>query len=143
MLSGRGSSGDDEFLFINLTPMIDIIMTLLVFFMTATKLADWEEHALDVSVPNVSSARSLSGPPNDIVISIDEGGVIRIKREIISISALPSLLTQARERYSSQTVVIQADGRTTHQNVADVMSACHAAKIEKVVHKVRVSTPAQ
>lgn len=43
MLGSRSSSSDDEFLFINLTPMIDIIMTLLVFFMTATKLADWEE----------------------------------------------------------------------------------------------------
>lgn len=141
MLGSRGSSSDDEFLFINLTPMIDIIMTLLVFFMTATKLADWEENALDVDVPSVSSARSLSMAVNDIVIAIDQTGVIRVKKNELSLTQLRTMLTEAHQNYADQKVVIQADGKTTHQNVADVMSACHAAGIQRVVHKVKISQP--
>lgn len=142
MLNSRSSSSDDEFLFINLTPMIDIIMTLLVFFMTATKLADWEESALDVDVPHVSSARPLTGTPNDIIIAIDQAGAIRVKKDVVNLAQLRSMLVEARQRYADQKVVIQADGSTTHQHVADVMSACHAAGIQRVVHKVKVSQPA-
>lgn len=49
------STMTDESLFINLTPMIDVILTLLIFFMAATKLYDWDEQKLDVQVPVVSS----------------------------------------------------------------------------------------
>ncbi len=123
--------------------MIDIIMTLLVFFMTATKLADWEESALDVDVPRVTSAKPLTGAPNDLMISVDQAGVIRVKNKIVSPGELRELLAQAQQRYEDQRVVIQADGRTTHQHVADVMSACHAARIKRVVHKVQINTPEQ
>ena len=57
MLHSKSNSAEEP-LFINLTPMIDVILTLLIFFMAATKLYDWDEQKLDVQVPIVSSARN-------------------------------------------------------------------------------------
>lgn len=140
MLHGRASTSDgDEPLFINLTPMIDIIMTLLVFFMTATKLTDWEEHQLDVNVPQVTSAAPLTSKPDDLVITIDRSGAVSFKKRVVSLDELRSSLDQAIERYNDQGVVISADGQALHQSVADVMSVCHAAGIKRIVHKVRLS----
>lgn len=138
MLSRRHCRNEEEFLFINLTPMIDIIMTLLVFFMTATELADWEENAFDVEVPQVSSADSLSRLPDSLLITIDEEATVRLMKKVVSLSELQEALEKAHENYADQKVVIEADGRTTHQHVADVMSVCHASGIKKISQKVRM-----
>lgn len=144
MLHGRAScSSEDESLFINLTPMIDIIMTLLVFFMTATKMADWEEHKLDVEVPQVASATPLTSVPDDLVITINQDGEVVFKKTAVSLGELRSALVRAKAHYKAQGVVIKADGRTLHQSVANVMSVCHAAGIERIVHQVHLSNSTQ
>jgi biopolymer transport protein ExbD len=132
----------DEPLFINLTPMIDVILTLLVFFMTATKLYDWDEQKLDVSVPQVSAARPLTQAPDDLALTIDESGGVSLRGESVALAELRRRLKEARDNYADQGVLIRADGRATHQMVADVMSACHAAGIGHIVFSVReIATP--
>ncbi len=41
---------------INMTPMVDVVLCLLVFFMAATRLYDWEENEFSVKVPEVTQA---------------------------------------------------------------------------------------
>ena len=127
----------DEPLFINLTPMIDVILTLLIFFMAATKLYDWDEQKLDVSVPQVSSAKPLTELPDDIVVSISKDGTVSLNEDTVELTELRRRLVIARKNFSEQGVKIRADGRITHQRVADVMSACHASGIGRIVFAVR------
>lgn len=127
----------EEPLFINLTPMIDVILTLLIFFMTATKLYDWEEQKLDVAVPQVGAARPLTQLPDDVVLTVDATGQVAYNGDVMNAAELRRRLVSARENFPEQGVVIRADGRTTHQSVADVMSACQAAGIGKIMFSVR------
>ena len=136
MLHGRHAAAEES-LFINLTPMIDVILTLLVFFMTATKLLDMEEQKLDVAVPRVASASPLTQLPDDIAITVDLTGQIKLNANDLSVTELRARLVAAKLNYAEQGVIIQADGRATHQVVADVMSACHAAGIARIVFKVQ------
>ena len=55
---------------INMTPMVDIVLCLLVFFMAATKLYDWDENEFTVRVPEVSSAAPLTAAPEDLTLTI-------------------------------------------------------------------------
>ncbi len=48
--------GADELPHINMTPMVDVVLCLLIFFMAATRLYDWDEKEFDVSVPEVADA---------------------------------------------------------------------------------------
>jgi len=127
----------EEQLFINLTPMIDVIVTLLVFFMAATKLYDWDEDKLDVSVPQVASAQPLTSLPDDLNLSVSSDGQIALNGEVCALSELQPRLQAARTNFAEQGVVIRADGRVPHQRVADVMSACNAAGITRLSISVR------
>ena len=61
MLASR--SQPDDAPVINMTPMVDVILCLLVFFMAATRLYDWDESEFLVSVPEVAEARAGVGGP--------------------------------------------------------------------------------
>ena len=130
-------SAAEETLFINLTPMIDVILTLLIFFMAATKLYDWDEKKLDVQVPNVSSAQPLTELPDNINLSVAQDGTIAYNDDVVDVTEVKRRLRAARQNYADQSVTIRADGRVPHQKVAEVMSACHAAGIGHVTFSVR------
>ena len=51
----------DELPHINMTQMVDVILCLLVFFMAATRLYDWEENEFAVNVPEVAGVSSTNG----------------------------------------------------------------------------------
>ena len=136
MLHSKSSTAEDP-LFINLTPMIDVILTLLIFFMAATKLYDWDEQKLDVQVPVVSSAQPLTDTPDDVKLRISREGTIAYNDDIIDLAEVKDRLRVARRNYPEQGVMIRADGRVEHQKVAEVMSACHAAGIGRILFSVR------
>ncbi len=137
MLRSKSSSAPEEAIFINLTPMIDVILTLLIFFMAATKLYDWDEQKLDVQVPSVPSAAPLTEVPDDISLSISHEGKLAFNEDLVTLDELKQRLLIARKNYSEQGVKIRADGRVPHQKVSEAMSACHAAGIGKITFSVR------
>lgn len=136
MLHNKASSIEEP-LFINLTPMIDVILTLLIFFMAATKLYDWDEQKLDVQVPTVSSAQPLTDAPDDIKLRVSREGTLAFNDDVVDLAELKGRLQAARKNYPDQGVMIRADGRVPHQKVAEVISACHAAGIIRILFSVR------
>ena len=53
-----------------MTPMVDVILCLLVFFMAATRLYDWDENEFVVNVPEVAEAAPLTAAPDDLVLTV-------------------------------------------------------------------------
>ena len=51
---------------INMTPMVDVVLCLLIFFMAATRLYDWDEEQFRVSVPEVANAAPLTAAPTTL-----------------------------------------------------------------------------
>ena len=131
----------EEPLFINLTPMIDVILTLLIFFMAATKLYDWNEQKLDVQLPVVGAAKPLTEAPKEIVLRIAQDGSVAIDGTVMTVPEIGEHLRTARENYPDQTVVIRCDGRAVFQRAAEVMSACESAGIHTVAVSVRETSP--
>ena len=74
MLASRMQA--DEPPFINMTPMVDVILCLLVFFMAATRLYDWDESEFAVNVPEVSDAAPATAAPDDLVLTVIKRGVV-------------------------------------------------------------------
>jgi biopolymer transport protein ExbD len=135
MLSAKHEQ--DEPLFVNLTPMIDVILTLLIFFMAATKLYDWNEQKLDVQLPVVGAAKPLTEAPQEIMLTIGQDGSVTYDGDAVSLQEVADRLRAARENYAEQAVVIRGDGFVYYQRVAEVMSACQAAGITQLVVSVR------
>lgn len=135
MLSDRLQA--DELPHINMTPMVDVVLCLLVFFMAATRLYDWEENEFIVSVPQVAEAGPMTAAPDDLVLTVVKPGQVAIEEKLYDLSALTKVLIDARRQYADQGVVIRADGTLNYQYLADVLSACDAAGIHNVRLPVR------
>jgi biopolymer transport protein ExbD len=127
----------EEPLFINLTPMIDVILTLLVFFITASRFDDWSEEKLDVAVPQVSYAKPLTQAPDDLAISIALDGSISYNGEPIELRQIAPKLRQAKENFPDQGVIVRGDRRTNYEQVANVISECHGSGINRILLSVQ------
>lgn len=113
---------------LNLTPMIDVVFLLIIFFLVGSTFSE-AERQFDVQVPTVSSAQPLTAPPDQLVININREGLIALGKETMTIEQLTKALKAASDRYADQSVVIRGDGEGKYQLVADVLAACHKAQI--------------
>ena len=114
--------------YLNMTPLVDVILNLLIFFMLGTRFAE-EERQFDIQLPSVSHAQPLTAPPDEIVINVFPDGHLVVNQETLSDAQLERLLTQAHGRYADQAVLIRGDGKGTYQSVMDVLSVCQHAHI--------------
>jgi biopolymer transport protein ExbD len=135
MLADRLQS--DELPQINMTPMVDVVLCLLVFFMAATRLYDWDENEFIVKVPEVAEAAPLTSAPDDLALTVLAPNKVALKDQTLDLDALTRTLAEARKRYADQGVLIRGDGKLAYQDLADVLSACNTAGIRNVKLPVR------
>ena len=116
----------------NLTPMIDIVFNLIIFFMVGARFTE-EKHdqQFDVELPTASAVQSMSRTPDPLVITVYRSGRITIKDRELDQPQLVLELKAAKEAYADQAVLIRGDGEGQYQAVIDVMNACHQVQIKK------------
>lgn len=127
----------DEAPFINMTPMVDVILCLLVFFMAATRLYDWDESEFAVQVPEVADAAPLTAAPDDLILTIVKPGQVAVGEAVHDLDGLGVLLREARARFANQGVMVRGEATLAYQDLADVLSVCDAAGIRNVRLPVR------
>jgi biopolymer transport protein ExbD len=140
MLSDRPQT--EELPHLNMTPMVDVVLCLLVFFMAATRLYDWDENEFTVKVPQVADAAPLTAAPDDLELTIVKPGLVAVGDEKYDLPGLADMLREARARYEDQGVLIRGDASFNYQELADVLSACDGAGIRNVRLPVRPRPPA-
>ena len=122
---------------INMTPMVDVVLCLLIFFMAATRLYDWDEDEFRVDVPQVASASPLTAAPEDLEVTILEPGLVELGGRRLDLDALTAELAAAKAGYEDQGVTIRGDADLRYQALAEVLSACDGAGITSVRLPVR------
>jgi biopolymer transport protein ExbD len=124
---------------LNLTPMIDVILTLVIFFMVATKFTD-EEKAMGVKVPSVSTQGAISTAPEPKVVNVFSDGRILLGTQPVSLDDLTQQLTAAHGQYHKLSVLVRGDRNTTHGRMTEVYDACRRAGITEVGISVKIDT---
>ena len=134
----------DETVEVNLTPLIDVVCLLLIFFMVTTT---FDRHArLKVSLPE-SSVKSTQQQDNPLVLAIDaKGNYFLNDRQIVNQQldtlkqAIRKVLTQqagaqdnvADVDYSKVSLVLRADGNAPHKSVVRAMDAASQLGLTKL-----------
>ncbi len=114
---------------LSLTPLIDIVFLLLIFFLVATRFAE-EEREMDVLLPEASAAQPLTSKPRELFINIDHDGRYYVTGKIVTLKELQPLLHAAYvNNPGTASVVIRADRRCPFEYVVSAMNACNRAKI--------------
>ena len=116
---------------LNLTPMIDIVFLLIIFFMVGTQFTE-RETQYDIDLATVSSAQPLTRLPDELVINILADGSVLMQEKNYELPELEETFRQAKENYPDQAVVIRGDRGVPYQHVMDVMAVCHRTKITKI-----------
>ncbi len=116
---------------LNLTPMIDIVFLLIIFFMVGTQFSEMERQ-YDVKLPTVSDAQPLTSLPDEIIVNIREDGTIVVDQKDLTIDDLEALLLEAKRRYADQAVLVRGDADGRYQRIMEVLEICHRAKISLV-----------
>ena len=126
---------------INLTPLIDIVFLLIIFFMVGTRFSELNETERNIAlqVPAVSNAAALTSAPRKRVINVLANGNIILDETTVSAEELAAELISARQQYKQLGVVIRGDESARYDNVAKVFAVCRAADISDLNISVRVA----
>ena len=129
----------DEQPTLNLTPMIDVVFLLIIFFMVGTKFTELERK-IGLQVPEVSQAGALTAAPEKKVVNVYQDGNIDLDQQPVTLAELTARLVEARSNYQDLGVLIRGDGQGTFQRVAEVLGACKQAGVAELGISVRIAS---
>ena len=114
---------------LSLTPLIDIVFLLLIFFLVATRFAE-EDRELDVMLPSASEAKPLTVQPRELLINIDHNGQYFVDHKMLGGDEIEQVLKRAvTDNPMNQSVIIRSDKRVQLDYVVFVLNACNKAGI--------------
>ncbi|MBF5041144.1 biopolymer transporter ExbD [Aggregicoccus sp. 17bor-14] len=119
--NGRGGAKSE----INVTPLVDVVLVLLIIFMVVTPQL---QPGKDVKLPQASGAREGAPPPPALVVSITQAGEVFVDAASRPAgAALPQQLTQALREQPGRRLVLRGDRSLTYGEVRRVMQESRAA----------------
>lgn len=114
---------------VNLTPLIDVVFLLLIFFMISTTFDT--RQALELVLPSSDSATAQEASP--VTLSITQAGEYQLGEQTLdSAQALREALMTQADSARKQGLVIEADARTTHATVVAALDQAAALGIQRV-----------
>jgi len=124
---------------LNLTPMIDVILTLVIFFLVASKFTD-EERTLGVKVPSVSSQSAVAAAPEPKIVNVFADGRILLGTQPVSLDELTEQLKALRAQNRKIVVEVRGDRNVSHGRMTEVYDACHRSGVDMVQIAVKVES---
>ena len=131
----------EEEMEINLIPMIDIMLILLIFFMVATTIKH-SEKALPIELPKSAAAIDQTSSEGLLVLGVDAAGNKYIGSEKVTPSILHERIRAAAQKDSNQAVRVDADRKTPYEQFIEVVELCQFEGLRNVrLHTRSESTP--
>ena len=124
---------------VDMTPMIDIVFLLIIFFMTVTQVSKLNKEQLEL--PKLKGTEDQK--PSVLTINVTETGEILVSGRTLTSGEFVSLVNRELRRVGDNpdllSIVIRADHRGKSQGVNDVMSALNKLQIKRV--RIAVEVP--
>jgi biopolymer transport protein TolR len=113
---------------INVTPLVDVMLVLLIIFMVAAPMM---VQGVDVELPQTTS-KPLSSEKEPLIVTIDKKGDVHINTLEVEVDFLTEKLKKVLENRNNKEVFFRADKNVAYGEVIQVMAAIKAAGIEKL-----------
>ncbi|MFT6787327.1 MAG: biopolymer transport protein ExbD [Pseudoalteromonas rhizosphaerae] len=116
---------EDEAEEINMTPMLDVVFIMLIFFIVTASFV--KESGIDVNRPEAATA--VKKERANILVAISDQGEIWINKRQIDVRAVQANIERLKAENPQGSVVIQADKKATTDTLIKVMDAARAAGV--------------
>ena len=124
----NNAAGTQDVAEINMIPLIDVMLVLLVIFIITAPLMT---HAVKVDLPTASSQPNPP-QPEAVQLSIDAAGTVYWDADAVDAATWKALMKQAATRTPQPEIQIRADGAIAYRHVAQIMSDAAGAGLSKL-----------
>lgn len=129
MAISSGSDGDEVLSEINITPMVDVMLVLLVVFIITAPLMT---NAIKVNLPDTETTVQIEEPKKPVVLSIDDQGRIYLDKDEYSLEIIESELASRKLQDPEIRLNLNADETVPYGTVAKVMVLIEKAGISRL-----------
>ena len=126
---------------INLIPMIDVLLVIIIFLMLTTTYSKFS--GLEINLPTADASKQAE-QPNEIDVAVTASGQILINKSPLTATDVKSIsdaLRRAAGTREDPIIVINADAKATHQSVIDVMQAARNAGLSHISFATQQKQP--
>ncbi|MBK7463279.1 MAG: biopolymer transporter ExbD [Betaproteobacteria bacterium] len=112
---------------INLIPMIDVLLVIIIFLMLTTTYAKFS--GLEINLPTADASKQAE-QPNEIDVAVTASGQVLINKSPLTaadVKTIAEALQRAAGGRPDPVIIINADAKATHQSVVDIMQAAQTA----------------
>ena len=117
---------------INLIPMIDVLLVIIIFLMLTTTYAKFS--GLEINLPTADASKQTD-PPNEINVALTAAGQVLVNKApltSVSVQAISEALRRAAGDAREPVIVINADAKANYQSVVDIMQAAQTAGFPRI-----------
>ena len=113
---------------INMTPLVDVMLVLLIIFIITVPVI---QHAVKVELPHASSNRDKT-PPENLQLAVDAQGQFFLGQQVVAADALEGRLREQAAREPQPQLYIRGDRKVPYEHVAEAMSAAQRSGLNKI-----------
>lgn len=136
-MSNHSNNDDGIVADINMTPLIDIMLVLLIIFMVSSSAAI--ESGLDVDLPEMNAVSDKT--TEVLVVSLSKEGVIAVKGQEIKVEELQPKITELLKELKTESVILEGDANAPLEQVMMVMDTARSAGAKNFSIAAKLKTP--